>query len=140
MDVAALINSEIIRGALFSESGTTSVDRLRKYVEEIQARYYEVALGVESEHELDPENLSFLENAAYYLVNMITRRNANFSEEDASAALGVAGLIFELLGRVCSQDKKADYFVNAALAWSSNSFLWQINHPHFPWLANDCSM
>lgn len=133
MDVAALINSEIIKGALFSESGTTSVERLRKSVEEIQARYYELALGIQNGHELDPENLSFLENAAYYLVSMITRRNANFGEEDASAALGVSGLIFELLGRVCAQDRRANYFVNAALAdslagYQSNStvILWDI--------------
>ena len=133
MDVATLINSEIIKGALFSESGTTSVEKLRKSVEEIQARYYEMALGVPTGQELDPENLTFLENAAYYLVNVIMHRNANFSAEDASAALGVAGLIFELLGRVCSPDRKGDYFVNAALAdslagyqSSSTVILWDI--------------
>lgn len=133
MDVSTLITSAVVEGALFSESGTTSAHRLRSTIEELQARYYESALGSQNGKAIDPEDLSFLENAAFHLVNTLTRSGANFDEEATSMALGVAALVFELLGRLSEHDKKRDYLINAALAnslagYQSNSsvLLWDI--------------
>ena len=54
MDVNTLISSEVIEGALFSESGVTSADKLRDLVEELQACYYESVLGNQKGREVLP--------------------------------------------------------------------------------------
>lgn len=116
MDARELISSEIVEGALFSESGVTSAEQLRAVLEEVQARYYDAALGAGVPDSMDPDDLAFLENAAFHLVNVVTRRDASFDERDWSMALGTAGLLFELLGRTAEGHRQREFFVNAALA------------------------